>query len=363
MAQVSYVAATCLYPNNPVPAVNELSLDVADGEFMVLVGPSGSGKSTALRMLAGLEPISSGQVRIGGKDVSDRAPKDRDIAMVFQNYALYPHMSVAENMSFALKLRGVSKKEQRVKVREAAAMLDLEPYLDRRPGALSGGQRQRVAMGRAVVREPSVFLMDEPLSNLDAKLRVETRANIAALQARLGTTTIYVTHDQVEAMTMGHRVAVLKDGLLQQVDTPRNLYARPINAFVAGFIGSPAMNLRPARLVPGGARLGDVVLRLAEQTLAAAQRAGLESVMLGLRPESFETTLDGGPLRLRVILVEELGADTYVYGHLAGDEPEAKPFIVRHSGGVEPAIGDVLGLAVRAGAEHIFHPDTGSRVV
>ena len=362
MAQVSYVAATCLYPNNPVPAVNELSLDVADGEFMVLVGPSGSGKSTALRMLAGLEPIRSGEVRIAGEDVSDRAPKDRDIAMVFQNYALYPHMSVAENMSFALKLRGVSKKEQLVKVREAAAMLDLEPYLDRRPGALSGGQRQRVAMGRAVVREPSVFLMDEPLSNLDAKLRVETRANIAALQARLGTTTIYVTHDQVEAMTMGHRVAVLKDGLLQQVDTPRNLYARPINAFVAGFIGSPAMNLRPARLVPGGALLGDVVLPLAEQTLAAAQRAGLESVTLGLRPESFETSLEG-PLRLRVILVEELGADTFVYGNLAGDEPEAKPFIIRHSGSVLPAIGDVLGLAIRAGAEHIFHPDTGSRIV
>ena len=362
MAQVSYVAATCLYPNNPVPAVNELSLDVADGEFMVLVGPSGSGKSTALRMLAGLEPIRSGEVRIAGEDVSDRAPKDRDIAMVFQNYALYPHMSVAENMSFALKLRGVSKKEQRVKVREAAAMLDLEPYLDRRPGALSGGQRQRVAMGRAVVREPSVFLMDEPLSNLDAKLRVETRANIAALQARLGTTTIYVTHDQVEAMTMGHRVAVLKDGLLQQVDTPRNLYDRPINAFVAGFIGSPAMNLRPARLVPGGALLGDVVVPLAEQTLAAAQRAGLESVTLGLRPESFETS-EAGPLRLRVILVEELGADTYVYGHLAGDEPEAKPLIVRHSGGVLPAIGDILGLAIRADTEHIFHPDTGSRVV
>src|ERR671937_1916659 len=243
MAQVSYDAATCVYPNNPVPAVNELSLDVADGEFMVLVGPSGSGKSTALRMLAGLEPVSSGEVRIGGADVSDRAPKDRDIAMVFQNYALYPHMSVAENMSFALKLRGVSKKEQLVKVREAAAMLDLEPYLDRRPGALSGGQRQRVAMGRAVVREPSVFLMDEPLSNLDAKLRVETRANIAALQARLGTTTIYVTHDQAEAMTLGHRVAVLKDGLLQQCDTPRALYERPANIFVGGFIGSPSMNL------------------------------------------------------------------------------------------------------------------------
>src|SRR5919199_1590705 len=363
MAQVSYVAATCLYPNNPVPAVNELSLDVADGEFMVLVGPSGSGKSTALRMLAGLEPIHSGEVRIGGEDVSDRPPKDRDIAMVFQNYALYPHMSVAENMSFALKLRGVSKKEQLAKVREAAAMLDLEPYLDRRPRALSGGQRQRVAMGRAVVREPSVFLMDEPLSNLDAKLRVETRANIAALQARLGTTTIYVTHDQVEAMTMGHRVAVLKDGLLQQCDTPRALYDKPANAFVAGFIGSPAMNLKTVPLAAEGAKLDGIVVPLQRDALTAAKSAGLSTVTFGIRPESFETTLDGGPLRLRVILVEELGADTYVYGHLAGDDPEAKPFIVRHGGGVEPAIGDVLGLAVRAGAEHIFHPDTGARAV
>src|SRR5690349_20163428 len=247
---------------------------------MVLVGPSGSGKSTALRMLAGLEPIHSGEVRIGGEDVSDRPPKDRDIAMVFQNYALYPHMSVAENMSFALKLRGVSKKEQLERVREAAAMLDLEPYLDRRPGALSGGQRQRVAMGRAVVREPSVFLMDEPLSNLDAQLRVETRANIAALQARLGTTTIYVTHDQVEAMTMGDRVAVLREGVLQQVDTPHNLYSRPANAFVAGFIGSPAMNLRPARLVPDGALLGEVVVPVPEQTLAAAHRADRKSTRL-----------------------------------------------------------------------------------
>jgi multiple sugar transport system ATP-binding protein len=362
MAQVSYLDATCVYPNNPVPAVSELNLEVADGEFMVLVGPSGSGKSTALRMLAGLEPVHSGEVRIGGEDVSGRAPKERDIAMVFQNYALYPHMSVAENMSFALKLRGVSKKEQLERVREAAAMLDLEPYLDRRPGALSGGQRQRVAMGRAVVREPSVFLMDEPLSNLDAQLRVETRANIAALQARLGTTTIYVTHDQVEAMTMGHRVAVLKDGVLQQVDTPHNLYDRPINAFVAGFIGSPAMNLRPARLVSGGVLLGDVVLPLPEQTLAAVQQAGLDSVTLGLRPESFEVS-DAGPLRLHVILVEELGADTYVYGRLAGDEPTAKPFIVRQSGRVMPAIGDVLGFTAKAGAEHIFHPNTGVRVV
>ena len=361
MAEVSYVDATCMYANNPVPAVNALNLEIADGEFMVLVGPSGSGKSTALRMLAGLEPVRGGTVRIGGEDVSDKAPKERDIAMVFQNYALYPHMSVAENMGFALKLRGVDKKERQAKVREAAAMLDLEEYLGRKPSALSGGQRQRVAMGRAVVREPSVFLMDEPLSNLDAQLRVETRAHIAALQARLGTTTIYVTHDQVEALTMGHRVAVLRDGLLQQVDTPRNLYDSPVNEFVAGFIGSPAMNLREARIVPGGALLGDVAIPLHQETLAAADRAGLETVILGLRPEAFTTSLDG-PLRLQVSLVEELGADTYVYGLLPGDDPNSKPFVVRHSGRISPAVGDVLGLDVAQGTELIFHPATGSRV-
>ena len=254
MAEVKYVEASRIYPGNPVPAVNKLNLDIADGEFMVLVGPSGSGKSTALRMLAGLEDVDQGEIRIGGRDVSNMPPKDRDIAMVFQNYALYPHMTVAENMGFALKLQGRATRPSGTrKVREAAKLLDLEKYLDRKPKALSGGQRQRVAMGRAIVREPSVFLMDEPLSNLDAKLRVETRANIAALQARLGTTTVYVTHDQVEAMTMGHRVAVLKDGILQQVDTPRNLYDRPVNAFVAGFIGSPAMNLLTVPMVDGAA--------------------------------------------------------------------------------------------------------------
>jgi multiple sugar transport system ATP-binding protein len=361
MAEVSYVNATCVYPNNPVPAVNDLDLDIADGEFMVLVGPSGSGKSTALRMLAGLEPVSGGTVKIGGEDVVDKPPKDRDIAMVFQNYALYPHMSVAENMGFALKLRGVDKKERQERVHDAAAMLDLEEYLGRRPGSLSGGQRQRVAMGRAVVREPSVFLMDEPLSNLDAQLRVETRAHIAALQARLGTTTIYVTHDQVEALTMGHRVAVLKGGVLQQVDTPRNLYDSPANAFVAGFIGSPAMNLREARLVPGGALLGDVSVPLSKETLDAAHGAGLETVTLGLRPEVFESNADGA-VQLQVTLVEELGADSYVYGHLPGDDPDSKPLIVRHSGRVQPSVGDTLRLDVVQDVEHIFHPETGARV-
>jgi multiple sugar transport system ATP-binding protein len=363
MADVSFVEATCLYPGNPIPAVDSLNLDVKDGEFMVLVGPSGSGKSTALRMLAGLEDVASGEIRIADQDVSRKPPKDRDIAMVFQNYALYPHMSVAENMGFALKLKGVSKPERSKKVQEAARLLDLEPYLDRKPKALSGGQRQRVAMGRAIVREPSVFLMDEPLSNLDAKLRVETRANIAALQARLGTTTIYVTHDQVEAMTMGHRVALLKDGKLQQCDTPRNLYDRPGNAFVAGFIGSPAMNLRTAKLVAGGAQLGNIVLPLQSAVIDAAQRANLSTITLGVRPESFSVASDtASGLKLEVVLVEELGADAYVYGKLGDDAPDDKHFVVRFDGRVPPRIGDVLTLEVRTNEEHAFDPESGERL-
>ena len=256
MASVVFDKATRIYPGTTTPAVDKLDLVVNDGEFLVLVGPSGCGKSTSLRMLAGLEEIDNGRILIGDRDVTNVAPKDRDIAMVFQSYALYPHMTVAENMGFALKIAGTSKEERDRRVLEAAKLLDLEPYLERKPKALSGGQRQRVAMGRAIVREPQVFLMDEPLSNLDAKLRVATRTQIAALQRRLGITTVYVTHDQVEAMTMGDRVAVLKDGLLQQVDTPRNLYDNPANAFVAGFIGSPAMNLLTAPVVGGVAKLG-----------------------------------------------------------------------------------------------------------
>jgi len=363
MAEVSFIEATCEYQGNPVPAVNRLSLTIGDGEFMVLVGPSGSGKTTALRMLAGLEELSSGEIQIGHQDVSHRAAKDRDIAMVFQSYALYPHMSVAENMSFALKLRGVPKAERRAKVRQTAQMLELDEYLDRRPSALSGGQRQRVAMGRAIVREPSVFLMDEPLSNLDAKLRVETRANIAELQARLGTTTIYVTHDQVEAMTMGHRVAVLSQGTLQQVDTPRDLYDRPVNTFVASFIGSPAMNLRKAGLVPGGARFGSLTVPLTREVVAAAESAGLTEVTLGLRPESLrigsQAASDG---RFTVTLVEELGADAYVYGHLDGDEPGAKHLVVRSDVRVPPRPGACLTLTAVPGEEHVFHPETGVRI-
>ena len=361
MAEVQYVEASRIYPGNPpVKAVKNLNLDIADGEFLVLVGPSGCGKSTALRMLAGLEDVDEGEIRISGKDVSRRPPKDRDIAMVFQNYALYPHMSVADNMGFALKLAGVSKSERESKVLQAAKLLDLEPYLDRKPKALSGGQRQRVAMGRAIVRSPAVFLMDEPLSNLDAKLRVETRANIAALQARLGTTTVYVTHDQVEAMTMGHRVAVLKDGILMQVNTPRSLYDRPGNAFVAGFIGSPAMNLKTVPVSAGVARLGPLEVPLPRDVAAAA--GGLSQLTLGVRPEAFSVAADGqSGMPLRVDLAEELGADAYVYG-TAPLESGEEQMVVRVDGKHVPRLGDTMHLVIDPTAVHAFHPETGERL-
>ncbi len=362
MAEVSYVDASRIYPGNPVPAVNRLNLEIGDGEFLVLVGPSGCGKSTALRMLAGLEDVDTGEVRIAGRDVSNKPPKDRDIAMVFQNYALYPHMTVADNMGFALKLKRMPKAEREEKVRTAAKLLDLERYLDRKPKALSGGQRQRVAMGRAIVRSPAVFLMDEPLSNLDAKLRVETRANIAALQARLGTTTVYVTHDQVEAMTMGHRVAVLKDGLLQQVDTPRTLYDKPGNAFVAGFIGSPAMNLMTLPLVEGGAKLGDLLVPLSRAVLDDAGRANLSEVMLGVRPEAFELAGDRKGFPLRVDLVEELGADAYVYGASPVARGDEKQLVVRVTAGQEPDIGQTVDLTIQPEQSHVFNPETGARL-
>ncbi|WP_189055356.1 ABC transporter ATP-binding protein [Longimycelium tulufanense] len=369
MAEVAYVNASRVFPGNPpVRAVDNLELAVADGEFLVLVGPSGSGKSTALRMLAGLEDVDEGTISIGGRDVTNVPPKGRDIAMVFQSYALYPHMTVAENMGFALKLRGVPRTRIKEKVGEAARMLDLEKFLDRKPKALSGGQRQRVAMGRAIVREPSVFLMDEPLSNLDAKLRVETRANIAALQQRLGTTTIYVTHDQVEAMTMGHRVAVLKDGVLQQCASPRELYERPANAFVAGFIGSPAMNLKTVPLTGEGAQLDGVVVPLPREVLDAVAAERLTEITFGVRPESLrlvgadEGDAVGRAFELTVELVEELGADAYVYGSArVGDRPER--FIVRVDGRTPPAFGQRVRVAVRDLDEvHVFHPETGERL-
>src|ERR1700744_4880769 len=270
MASVTFDKATRLYPGSTRPAVDQLDLQVADGEFLVLVGPSGCGKSTSLRMLAGLEEVNDGNIFIGDRNVTDVPPKDRDIAMVFQNYALYPHMTVAENMGFALKIAGVHKDERASRVLEAAKLLDLEPYLNRKPKALSGGQRQRVAMGRAIVRSPQVFLMDEPLSNLDAKLRVQTRTQISSLTRRLGVTTVYVTHDQVEALTMGDRIAVMKSGVLQQVGPPRELYSAHVNVFVAGFIGSTAMNLFTVHVVEGGVRFGDAVVPVERDALSQA---------------------------------------------------------------------------------------------
>ena len=356
MASVSFRNATRLYPGGTKPAVDKLNLEIADGEFLVLVGPSGCGKSTSLRMLAGLEEVNEGGIFIGDREVTDVPPKDRDIAMVFQNYALYPHMTVAENMGFALKIAGVSKEERAERVLEAAKLLDLEPYLNRKPKALSGGQRQRVAMGRAIVRKPQVFLMDEPLSNLDAKLRVQTRTQIASLQRRLGVTTVYVTHDQVEAMTMGDRVAVLKDGLLQQVDSPRNLYDRPQNVFVAGFIGSPAMNLLQLEIVAGGVQFGDAVLPVSREVLGKATGS---RVTVGIRPEKLTPAEHG--LVVDVDVVEELGSDGYLYGrsHLDGQDQN---IVVRVDAISHPRAGEQIHLQADVDALHIFDVETGERL-
>ena len=359
MASVVFEGASRIYPGTTVPAVDKLNLTVQDGEFLVLVGPSGCGKSTSLRMLAGLEEIDGGRILIGDRDVTNVAPKDRDIAMVFQSYALYPHMTVAENMGFALKIAGVDKAEREKRVREAAKLLDLEPYLERKPKALSGGQRQRVAMGRAIVREPQVFLMDEPLSNLDAKLRVATRTQIAALQRRLGITTVYVTHDQVEAMTMGDRVAVMKDGLLQQVDTPRNLYDNPANAFVAGFIGSPAMNLLLAPVSGGKAKMGDL-------NIDVPAAAG-SSVIVGIRPEGWAPATTG--FHVLVEVVEELGSDAFVYGkpadagvQFANSIDEGAQVIVRWDPKNPPKPGQTVTVANLANSVHLFDATTGIRL-
>jgi len=304
-------------------AVKEMNLDIADGEFMILVGPSGCGKSTALRMIAGLEDISSGELKIGGDVVNDRSPKDRDIAMVFQNYALYPHMTVRENMGFALKLAKVDQAEIDEKVEAAADTLDLKDHLDRKPVNLSGGQRQRVAMGRAIVRDPKVFLMDEPLSNLDAKLRVQMRTEVAQLQSKLETTMVYVTHDQTEAMTLGDRVAVMRAGVLQQVGSPAELYDNPKNLFVAGFIGSPAMNFMPAELAGGKLRLPIGEIDAGE--LAGGRGDG--QVVAGLRPENFEDAEVVGDLKgerglvfeAEIDLVESLGSDLFAYFHIESE--------------------------------------------
>jgi len=335
--QVRYEDVSLVYPGGTEPAVSHLDLTIAEGEFLVLVGPSGCGKSTSLRMLAGLEPISSGTIYIGDRDVTHVPAKDRDIAMVFQNYALYPHMSVAENMAFALKIQKVSKGEINRRVKEAAALLDLADYLDRKPKALSGGQRQRVAMGRAIVREPEVFLMDEPLSNLDAKLRVQTRTQIAALQRRLGTTTVYVTHDQVEAMTMGDRVAVLKDGILQQCASPRELYHDPANAFVGTFIGSPAMNIITAPIVDGGIDLNGFTVPVERAILDKALSG---KVLVGVRPEDLVMSTEGADMT--VTLVEELGADTYVYGAFTAFDGTNVDLVARSQSITSPRIGSVV---------------------
>ncbi|SNS35033.1 ABC transporter ATP-binding protein [Rhodococcoides kyotonense] len=348
MASITFDRATRLFPGSDAPAVDGLDLEIADGEFLVLVGPSGCGKSTSLRMLAGLEEVNSGRILIGGNDVTHSEPKDRDIAMVFQNYALYPHMSVAENMGFALKLAKASKDEIRTRVLEAAKLLDLEQYLDRKPKALSGGQRQRVAMGRAIVRQPQVFLMDEPLSNLDAKLRVQTRTQIAQLQRRLGTTTVYVTHDQVEAMTMGDRVAVLKGGVLQQCASPRELYRTPVNVFVAGFMGSPSMNLFRVPIVDGGVRVGDQVIPVSRTALA--ESSGSE-VVVGVRPEHVE--ISGSGLKLEIDVVEELGSEAFVFGR-ADINGSTQTIVARADWRDPPEKGQVVHIRFDEAHAHVF---------
>ncbi len=374
MASVTFDHASRIYPGADKPAVDQLCLDIADGEFLVLVGPSGCGKSTSLRMLAGLEDVNGGRILIGDKDVTDVPPKNRDIAMVFQNYALYPHMSVRENMGFALKIAGVPKEEINRRVEEAAKILDLEPYLDRKPKAMSGGQRQRVAMGRAIVRKPQVFLMDEPLSNLDAKLRVQTRTQIASLQRELGVTTVYVTHDQTEALTMGDRIAVLVGGLLQQVGTPQEMYERPANEFVAGFIGSPAMNLGTFTVDGEWAKIGPARVPLSEATRAALTPEDGGKIKIGFRPEGLEVVDETvkGTIPVEVDFVEELGSDAYVYGHLVGDEKgeglgsgaegTSKQLIVRVPPRTAPGRGGVLYVRIREGQQHNFSAATGVRL-
>ncbi|WP_115686410.1 ABC transporter ATP-binding protein [Corynebacterium senegalense] len=362
MATVTFDQATRVYPGASEPSVDKLSLEVADGEFLVLVGPSGSGKSTALRMLAGLEETNEGRILIGERDVTTLEPKERDIAMVFQNYALYPHMSVRENMGFALKLAGMDKAEINKRVGEAARTLDLTEYLDRKPKALSGGQRQRVAMGRAIVREPQVFLMDEPLSNLDAKLRVQTRTQIAGLQRRMGVTTLYVTHDQTEALTMGDRIAVLNFGVLQQVGTPHELYEHPDNVFVAGFIGSPAMNLARFEVSGGIARLGQAALPVSLPD---------GGVILGFRPEALRIApASSAGLPLEVEFVEELGSDSYLYCNLVGGgwisegsaEGSTGHIVVRTGPRSGVQAGDVLHAEVAQDGLHAFDVETGERL-
>ncbi|MFD9827114.1 ABC transporter ATP-binding protein [Tsukamurella tyrosinosolvens] len=355
MATVRFDGATVQYPGAERPSVSSLDLDIADGEFVVLVGPSGCGKSTSLRALAGLEAVTEGRILIDDVDVTAVSPKKRDVAMVFQNYALYPNMTVAQNMGFALRNAGVSKEDTAKQVAEAAAMLELEPLLDRKPARLSGGQRQRVAMGRAIVRHPKVFAMDEPLSNLDARLRVSTRSQISALQRRLGVTTLYVTHDQVEAMTMGDRVAVLKDGLLQQVAPPRELYDDPVNTFVAGFLGSPGMNLLTVPRTDAGADLAGAVVPVPRTVESGA------TVTVGLRPEGLEIVPAGtlGAAEGTVALVEELGAEALIYVTVDGQD---KPVVARADRATTLRAGEQTGLVPATEQALFFHAESGDRL-
>lgn len=355
MAEVEYRSVSRTFPGSEIPAVSNLNLKIESGELLVLVGPSGSGKSTALRILAGLEPQDEGSIHIDDKDVSEFQPQARDIAMVFQNYALYPQMTVAANMGFALKQKKIPKAEREKRVLEAAKILDLVPYLDRKPKNLSGGQRQRVAMGRAIVREPKVFLMDEPLSNLDAKLRVQTRAELSELQERLKVTTVYVTHDQVEAMTMGDRVAVLDHGVLQQVDKPSVLYSKPSNKFVAGFIGSPAMNFFDvtktdnAQLMFKGSEIS-----LKDELQNKIKKSKTSNLSLGVRPEHLKISDNG--IAGKVRLIEALGSESYI--HVSVDD--AKSIIIRVEGNATVKQGELVNVSF-GDTLHVFNED-GSRV-
>ena len=362
MAAITLEKVTKVYPNG-FEAVHQLDLEVADGEFMVLVGPSGSGKTTALRMVAGLEEITEGRVLIGGRVMNDVPEKDRDIAMVFQNYALYPSMTVAGNIGFALKLRRVPKEEIKKKVAEAVGLLGLTEWIDRKPGQLSGGQRQRVAMGRALVREPSAFLMDEPLSNLDAKLRVQMRAEVARIQRHLGVATLYVTHDQVEAMTMGSRIAVLRDGVLQQLDTPQTVYDHPTNMFVAGFIGSPAMNFFPSEVRADNGQMtvdaGAFEIKVPQEFVPKLKTFGRSSVVLGLRPEDMydrawaPPITELNPTRMKVDVVEHMGSEIHMYLIAGNHNPVAKV-----DSRTNVAAGDTIDLMLDASRMHIFDPSS-----
>ena len=365
MAKITFDGVTKRYPDG-YEAVKDMSLEIEDGEFMILVGPSGCGKSTALRMVAGLEDISDGELRIGDDVVNQKAPRDRDIAMVFQNYALYPHMTVRDNMGFALKLHGVDKAEINKRVEEAAKVLDLGEHLDRKPANLSGGQRQRVAMGRAIVRDPSAYLMDEPLSNLDAKLRVQMRTEVSRIQNRTDTTTIYVTHDQTEAMTLGDRVAVMRAGVLQQVDTPMELYNRPKNLFVAGFIGSPAMNFMPATVEGDTVKLPMVDVRLPEdlrERVGTGGEEGSRELIAGIRPENFEDAAllgddargRGASFKAKIDLIESMGSEIYAHFSVTSDKSiesdELRELAEDSGAGEVPGGGNEGDIVARLSAE------------